>query len=509
MNKFSLYCRDNALFVVAIGSSILLSLWAGIRETVINPDAICYLMSAQQVGESGIKDAMHLCGQAKWPFYSVLIYGLVQLSQFSYQTAAYFLNAIFSCLSVITFILIVKELGGSKRVLWLAAMVILLSHQFNSVREYIVRDHGFWAFYLFSIYCLLVYFKTLRWTAALGWSISLMVATLFRIEGAIFLLFLPLVSFFCSTYSWKQRFQSFLLLNVPLFLVCIGLIAWLIIHPQQTLDRLGRVGEVPHQIQHGLMLMLQRYDATKTAIAYHVLTHDSAKEAGLVLFVLLSGWYVVSIINNLSWIYAFLVIYAWFKKAAALTSTSFNVLMGYLSINFFITLGFLLENFFLSKRYLIAFSLVFMLWVPFALESLIQKRARISYRIALGIVGICIVLTSLGGLMEFGYSKSYIHEAGDWIADHVPINTALYSNDIQLMYYSRHFDNSIFEKALTFRDIKTIAHQQWKQYDYVALRLNKKEQSDMAAVLQEMNLQPVQVFSNERGDKVAIYKITP
>ena len=75
--------------------------------------------------------------------------------------------------------------------MWFALGVILLSHQFNSVRQYIVRDHGFWAFYLVSLYFLLKYVEDVSWKNALAWSASLLMATLFRIEGAIFLLTLP------------------------------------------------------------------------------------------------------------------------------------------------------------------------------------------------------------------------------------------------------------------------------------------------------------------------------
>ena len=75
--------------------------------------------------------------------------------------------------------------------MWLAAGVILLSHELNSVREYIIRDHGFWTFYLSSLFFLLRFFKKPIKSYALGFSLSLAIATLFRVEGSLFLLFLP------------------------------------------------------------------------------------------------------------------------------------------------------------------------------------------------------------------------------------------------------------------------------------------------------------------------------
>ena len=55
------------------------------------------------------------------------------------------------------------------------------------------------------------------------------------------------------------------------------------------------------------------------------------------------------------------------------------------------------------------------------------------------------ILSALGGIVDFGYSKAYIHTAGDWLAAHVPAKATLYANDYQLMYYSQHFGKRLFE----------------------------------------------------------------
>src|SRR5260221_14698638 len=92
--------RTSTLFIFTFLLSILMSAWLGYRETVINPDAICYLLSAKMVGTNGIHPAMQLCDQARWPFYATLIYGFVHLTHLSYSLSAYLLDGIFSLLSV-------------------------------------------------------------------------------------------------------------------------------------------------------------------------------------------------------------------------------------------------------------------------------------------------------------------------------------------------------------------------------------------------------------------------
>lgn len=253
--------------------------------------------------------------------------------------------------------------------------------------------------------------------------------------------------------------------------------------------------------------MIERYHTTKLALAQQVLTSDSANEAGLVLLVTLLAWYVITVIANLSWGYALLAFYSLRQKLISFPAGAKLVLGGYLLINLAITLGFLFERLFLSKRYLIALSLIFLLCVPFALEALWQNRAVLRQRMLLGGSAFLIGFAALGGIFDFGYSKSYIHAAGDWLAAHVRPADALYVNDYQLMYYSQHFGIKIFQNLHDHLRLRTIAEGRWKQYDYIALRLDKKDQAEAVPLLHEMQRLPEQVFSNKRGDRVAIYKV--
>ena len=88
--------RREFVYCFAIFISILLSFYIDFSETVINSDAICYLLSAESIATLGIKGAAHLCPQAQWPLYSALIYGFVNLTHSSYLFSAYFLNGCFT-----------------------------------------------------------------------------------------------------------------------------------------------------------------------------------------------------------------------------------------------------------------------------------------------------------------------------------------------------------------------------------------------------------------------------
>ncbi|EKD72046.1 MAG: hypothetical protein ACD_46C00024G0001, partial [uncultured bacterium] len=207
-------------------------------------------------------------------------------------------------------------------------------------------------------------------------------------------------------------------------------------------------------------------------------------------------------------IYFILLLYAWFSHAAIWTRSSTRIIFAYLLVNIFVTSIFFIEHFFLSKRYLIALSLILMLWVPFALDKLLTRTtAHIYYRRAYYLIIFLIFVSSLDGIFEFGYSKLYIRQAGDWLEKNVSHQSSLYVNNFQLMYYSQHFGSDIFKKIPIYRNINIIADQKWKQYDYVALRIDKKNEPNIANIMQSITIKPVQQFQNKRGDQVVIFKV--
>ncbi len=502
-SKHPLFTKEWIIYFVAGLCSVLLSIWAALKTSVINPDAVCYLQSAQTL-HLGLTSAMHVCGQARWPFYSVLIFGVASITDFSCLTAAFCLNGLFSLISVITFVAIIRLLTPAVRLAWLAVVVILLAHEFNSLRTEIIRDHGYWAFYLLSLFFFLRFWQLSaeRFYFAIFWSISLIIATLFRIEGAAFLLLLPLAVFLDSRVAFGARIKSFFQLNAVTLFILFVIVFWVMLHPAFQLSRLS---EVQFQLLHGLSEMSKHYTQASEALAQHVLSGYAARDAGLILFVMLVGWYIVSVISNVSFAYAVLIVYAWYKKIANLTQDARLVLWMYVLVNVLITSMFLVDNMFLAKRYLIALSLILMLWVPFALHYLIQQWSVRKWPVMLALF--LIVLCGISGIVDFGYSKKYIRDAGVWLAVNAPEDAKIYSNDLQVLYYSNHFGNVIFAKEKEFVDMNVIKQDKWRQYDYLALQITKQDLNKSFGVLQEIRQQPVVVFHNKRGDRVIIYQV--
>ncbi len=493
--------QNGMVYFTAAVLSLILSYLAGVHETVINPDAICYLQSAESLPQ-GLSFVTQLCGQAKWPFYSIFIFSLASATKFSYLTSAYILDALFTLISVVSFIAIIQSLKNNIRTLCFAAFVILFAHQFNTVREYIVRDHGFWAFYLLSIVCLMRYFRFPQWSYALAWSMSLVIATLFRIEGVVFLVLLPLVTFLETKKSFLSRIQSFLQLNTVFFLGLICVCVWMFF---RGTEHLGRLNEIQFQILHGFTVITEHFQIRANLLAQHILSQYSAHDASLIFIIVLISWFVIQIVENLSLIYAVLVIYAWWNKLLKTFDpmTRF-ILWGYIIVNIFITFVFLVEHMFLTKRYLLPLSLILMIWIPLALDDLYHQWQKRKWPLVFALF--CIIISGYSSMMDRGYPKKYIHDAGNWLNLNLPEKAKLYSNDYQLMYYSQRFGNDIFKKAPEFLKENAISNGKWKQFDFLALRFDKKKITKDNMLINELG-QPIQVFANKRGDQVIIYKV--
>lgn len=503
--------QRSAPYIFAIITSLLLSLLVSWQAGVINPDAVCYLLSAQTIGTSGLSDAMKLCGQAQWPFYSIFIYAIAQVTHLSFAVSAYLLDAVCSVFSIVFFMLIIEALGARQLTVWLAAFVVLLAHHFIGVREYIIRDHGFWAAYLASIYYLIRFVSSTAKRDVLYFGLSMVLATLFRIEGIVFLVLTPFITWFLKGYSFKQRCKLFIMLNLPaLFLALIGS-AFMLFHAQQGIAHISRLPNFYHQLMQTPAILSYRFNTSKDMLVRYVLPLEAASSAGTIWLVALVSWYILQIIDNLTPIYALLVLYACFYKLPSHTSNKTRngsiVLIGFIVINVIITAGFFAEYFFLSKRYLMALSLVLMTFVPFALDHLLlhwqDKRSRVMYLFA----SFVIVIYALSAMLNFTSSKTYIHEAGVWLAQHVPADQTIFANDLQVKYYSNHFGTSIFPLHSDQLAWSVLVNTPWKQYDYVALRVNRNEQAAAKPVLDQMQNPPLQTYRNPRGDTVYIYKI--
>ncbi|MBV8803128.1 MAG: glycosyltransferase family 39 protein, partial [Gammaproteobacteria bacterium] len=279
-----------SIYIIAAGISLLISFWINTHTIILNPDAICYLQSAQTIHDQGLSAGMSLCGQSKWPFYSLFIAAGVKLTTLSYEQFAIVLNSLFSMLTVLIFIRIVSLFTNKKSIYWFAAFVSLLFHEWNGVKPDIIRDHGFWFFYLLSIFFLIRYVQHKKWSDSLIWGGSVAIAMLFRIEAAIFLLFLPFFVLFENKEKYSVRCRSFLHLNSVLIIGLVILFSVSIFFPNIPLSRINEL-RLHLQISELHSTLIKPFLSVANWLGDTLFVHDPHNKYILYFFTLVV-WYV-------------------------------------------------------------------------------------------------------------------------------------------------------------------------------------------------------------------------
>src|SRR5690606_15404520 len=211
--------------LVAVSVSILLSVWLTYSDNVINGDGILYLKSAEAFADGDWRQGVTIY---RWPLYAALIGALHYVSGLDTDIVAYVVNGALYAVVVWTFLSIVKLFGADRRTLWIAAILILALPSLNSYRAFVIRDVGYWAFYLVGLLAFFKFQLTPRLRLALGFGLAMTVATLFRIEGIAFLLFMPLVVLWDAGISHRERLARLAKLNIVLLVNAVVGAAWFV-----------------------------------------------------------------------------------------------------------------------------------------------------------------------------------------------------------------------------------------------------------------------------------------
>ncbi|MED5385507.1 MAG: hypothetical protein VYA28_02650, partial [Pseudomonadota bacterium] len=192
--------------ISAVVVSLLISLITILFPDTPNDDAYVYIKTAEIFLAEGALAAFQ---NYAWASYSILIAFFSQLG-FSLFTAAFVINALFYALLVHSFLSIVKLIDDSRQVMLLAALCILLYPQLNEYRYLVIRDVGFWALSLFSLWQLLLYNMNRAIVHAITFSLALMIAATFRAEAITYLIVVPFAVLFEGSFKKQSRQKDFL-----------------------------------------------------------------------------------------------------------------------------------------------------------------------------------------------------------------------------------------------------------------------------------------------------------
>jgi hypothetical protein len=496
---------------LAVTGSILLSLWFILINDKINPDGALYVDTAQRLIEGDWQGAYRLY---LWPFFSLLMALLSQATGLHPEAAALALNLLFAAVMVYAFVALVEELGGDRKTIWFAAFVILSLPYVNEKRAEVIRDIGYWAFVVTSLLLFLRFGARPGLGRGLAWSLSALIATLFRIEGFAALLALPWVLWLQGGWSWRQRALAFLQANVLVIGLAAALAVIVALDPEianysgRLLEPIQRLEQFWVELSSGLerkadLLRSQVFDLTTGPYA-----HYAGKSAltvlvgGLVTIVVIKA---AKVITPLYWL---LPMFRRFRYRLHFSPLAVRTLAWLFLINLSLIFAFVVDSFYLSSRYVVPLALTLLPAVPFVLAAAHDRwrelaRAPWRRKWVFPLIALGLLATLLDGVIVTSPPKTYIKEAGLWLRERVPADQRVYTNASLVHYYSG--------QGITWTDRRQYRlppHIPLYKYDYAAVEKKRGEfPRAWNKLLKLGGLTPVAEFENRRGDGIRIYRI--
>lgn len=487
----------------------MVSAWVIATADIVNNDGLLYLSAAERIDAGDWAAARALYG---WLFYPWLIAIASAFTGLGYEASAHVIDAAMAAVMVFAFISVVRELGGDRKVELMAAFVILFHPYLNDSRAEILRDHGYWALYLLATLYFLKCYRNPSWRNALAWSSLMAVATLFRIEGCVILLVLPLLLLLKGGVTPSIRFQAFGRAYTLNALALGAVIIWAAVAPDFT-EQAGRLLDPLRNLNQLWNSLGASFETKAARLNDAVLTGYTDQYAVPALLAVMLLILVDKLIRTLSPLYAILPLFRRFRKRLIFPRGAPAILASLCALHLLSAVVFLVPHYYLSGRHVVAASLTLLLTAPFALASVhdqwVQRDRRSRRgRWSFAIIAAALVFMTADGLLSVGgTSKRYIRDAGAWLQEHVSPESRLYSNHRKVLFYGGRplvFDGPAKE---TLPD-NWIADHAWRSYDYIAI-WEPDERVDIAERLAEVAaFELLASFANEDGDRVLIFAVS-
>ena len=498
----SQFFRHDILAFSAI-LSLAFSAGAHLADPLLNDDGILYLRTAQAFLTDGVAGAF---GLYEWPWHSIAIGLLQDITGMPLQWAAQAINAALASLMVVGFVSLCREAGGDRLTLLFAAMLILAHAELNEYRSFVIRDFGFWAFSLCSLLALMRYARNGRYQDVLLWSGCILAAFLLRTE-ALFLALAGPLSLFASKAPWRQRFAAYLKFNTLLLaLIPVGAVC-LLAYPD-ILDRFAATSVYQKWVYPLLQVKNELWRSS--AALGEIMLNEQAEDLHL-LFLLasLAAIVVTELLFALSLPAAAILGYGLWKLRLSPPPHIRWPILFYAAASLVYLSAFVLFHRFLQGRHPMLLALLIMLPAPFFLRQIYSKAIQLNRQKAFFLV-LAIVLSAalVDGFVSFGHSKRHLVDALAWMEANAGANAAVRTNSQKLAFHSgRPVD---WDEVLLFENEgeKAVAALA-ATGAYWLVEVNHDEPALQAALRKKVKsggLLELSRFANSRGDSVIVYR---
>lgn len=489
------------LCAAAALASILLSLWAWHADPIINNDGTQYVRAAGYFLGGEWHQGFEVY---KWPFYSMVTAATAKVTGLTAAQAAYGVNAALYVLLVWGFLALLQALGGEGRVLVLGAIVLLLHPSLNEYRSFVIRDIGFWAFYLWGLAYFFSHVRSGATSSLVLWAAATTLAALFRVEGLAFLVLLPF-SLVAARTRGAVRWVVVAAAATVGALMIGSAVFW-----QHVPDSSSAASTLTERLYAGWVGVGRDVTSRLEALGREFPGHISFLVAWPTFLITLGWMVVVKIVRATSVTYSILVGYGLAGGRLFPCRRVDGYWWAVVAINLGYLCGFAFINFFLTDRYPFALGLTLLACVPFTLErlwsSFSSAGARRHVRWLAPALALLVLAAGIKGL-SIDTNKYYLREAGLWLRAHMSTGSNLYSNERRVIYYAG--AESAFRSGAAYswdEAMHEIWSGRWRHYDYLALNVSHNDPERAQYVAYKLHRDPVKTFWNKDGDRVLIFE---
>lgn len=487
---------------LALVLSCLFSLIVILQQPLLNDDAYGYLRAAEMFNTDGARAVLETFS---WPHYSFLIALADRVLPGDLITAAHTLNTALYALLTYAFLLLVRELRDNPRTRLFAAVCILALPLTNEMRYFVIRDTGFWAFALLSLVWLIRHNRSGNTRMAFYWSVTLIAACAFRLEGLLLLALAPWSLLLPDASApLKERAERCGRLFVILAAVVVSV---LLVAMLAGLSLPELVAYAYRWYLPRLADLVALLDSTASNVGAALFTPDNfpgSANTGIALTIALFG-YVLALVTNLVSalsvpLATLLVAGLLFRGPVAAPVQARRTMQAYVAISLLTLLLFILIMHFMTQRYSTLLALLILTQVPLTLDEL-YTRAGSSQSLFKSFHLYFFVFTFYflaDSLFSFGYSKQHIEDGIAWAREQMPANAQLKTNNFAIAYHS----GRIPGYDATVRQATSVVDTSSKG-DYLVLEVDHDD--DRSALDANPSLELLQQYMNERKDEVRVY----
>ncbi len=468
-----------------------------------NDDAFSYLRAAELFSQQGLNATLVNYG---WYWYSVLIACMASLLPIGLMYAAHLVNMLALAVLVYAFITLVMEFNQSSSVKVFAAAVILCYPTINEMRYFLIRDFAYWALCLSALTQFIRFAKSGRLANAWGWTLTMAVAVLFRLEGLILLAITPF-SLLISGVSPVQKKTARLF--TLLFIMLASALAILIIFALAGIN----LFEIFNFTYRWYLPLLNEYPDTLSNAAENVALSLHISEqieifTGKGMVVLVFGYFYAltsTLVMTISPPVCVFLFYGWISGRLGLSSENKWPWLFFFGSALLVLLIFVSIMQFLTTRYAVLAALLLLTLLPLLIENLYQLsiQEKSVKRFKIFFVSLALFFAA-DSLVTFGYSKTYIRQAGDWARENIAEDNKVQTNSFAVAYFSG--------LIADYDDIETDPAESLLLYqanDYLVLDL-PHDDTDSREVLGTMtDITEIARFANKRDDAIVIYQVLP